>query len=142
VDDRAVLFHSSTEDDYAPRTVIPIGDSKRDRHELRSLNLPLASGSEVTLASSGRMETLQDGRATDDGSSDAAIAEEFVTPSGELSFGLIGAAREQVEVAIVTADPMNVVLLLPVQLGVEGSAEVLCHSNGGDVSCSYPSYNN
>ena len=88
------------------------------------------------------METLQDGRATDDGSSDAAIAEEFVTPSGELSFGLIGAAREQVEVAIVTADPMNVVLLLPVQLGVEGSAEVLCHSNGGDVSCSYPSYNN
>ena len=48
-DDRAVLFHSSTEDDYAPRTVIPIGDSKSDRHELRSLNLPLTSGSEVTL---------------------------------------------------------------------------------------------
>ena len=33
-----------------------------------------------------------------------------------------------------TADPMNVVLLLPVQLGVEGSAEVMCHSNGGDVA--------
>eukprot|EP01043_Picozoa_sp_COSAG02_P047665 COSAG02_NODE_4592_length_5182_cov_4.487901_3_plen_113_part_00 len=91
---------------------------------------------------SGRMETYQNGSARDDGSFDAATADEFVTRTGELAFGLIGASLEKVEVAIVTPNPMRVVLLLPVRLGVEGSAEVLCHpnANGGHVSCSYPSY--
>ena len=48
-DDRAVLFHSSVPDEYAPRTLIPIGDAKTANHELRSLNLPIASGGNFTL---------------------------------------------------------------------------------------------
>jgi len=118
-----------------------LGETKKVVHvsPQRFLSAPHAR-----LDKSGRMETetYQNGSARDDGSSDAATADEFVTPTGELAFGLIGAALEQVEVAIVTPNPMRVVLLLPVRLGVEGSAEVLCHPNavGGDVSCSYPSY--
>lgn len=49
VDDQAVLFHSSSEDDFAPRTLIPIGDAKTDRHELRTVNLPIASTGDYTL---------------------------------------------------------------------------------------------
>ena len=92
------------------------------------------SASKIVHCSPQRFLTAPHARlskcAADDGSSDAATTDEFVNAAGELEFGVIGVAGERVDVTIVTAEQSPIVLLLPVLLRANGSAEFHCGSTG------------